>query len=172
VLLLEDVTVDIGGQRLLDRVRLAVRRGERFGVVAPTPGEQATILSLLAGRRAPTAGRVRIDGLDPVDDAELLTGRVAEDPQEPGTADVLLVTTPPTSAAAWSSATRADDDAGTPHAPRPTVLLVTADAAQARAVCDRVAVLADGRVVATFPTSANPHTHNHTHRPPTTRSTS
>jgi len=176
VLLLEDVTVEVGDRRILDRVRLAVRRGERFGVVAPTTGEQATILSLLAGRRAPTAGRVRIDGLDPVGDAELLTGRVAEDPQGPVTADVLLVTTPTTSMAAWPWARRtadgaadgAADRAAANEAPDPTVLMVTADAARAREACDRVAVLADGRVVATFEAGSS----NHTPRPTNTRSTS
>lgn len=172
MLLLEDVTVEVGDRRILDRVRLAVRRGERFGVVAATPGEQATILSLLAGRRAPTAGRVRIDGLDPVGDAEVLTGRVAEDPQGPVTADVLLVTTPTTSMVAWPWARRtadgaADVDAAS-EAPEPTVLMVTADAARAREACDRVAVLADGRVVATFEAGSN----NHTPRPTNTRSTS
>lgn len=171
MLLLEDVTVEVGDRRLLDRVRLAVRRGERFGVVASSSGEQAAILSLLAGRREPTAGRVRIDGLDPVEDAELLTGRVAEDPQGAGSADVLLLTTPGPSLAAWPWARAAGGRDAVPAAPHPTVLLVTADAAQARAVCDRVAVLADGRVVATFETDSGSHRTN-PNRPPITRSMS
>ena len=168
MLLLEDVIVEIGDRRILDRVRLAVRRGERFGVVATTTAEQDTILSLLAGRRAPTAGRVRIDGLDPVEDAELLTGRIAEDPQAPPTADVLLVTTAATSMSVWPWPPGAAGGAAAPQPPHPTVLLVTATPAQARETCDRVAVLAHGRVVATFETGSS----THTTRPSTTRSTS
>jgi energy-coupling factor transporter ATP-binding protein EcfA2 len=77
VLLLEDVTAEAAGRRVLDGFDLAVRRGERFGVVCDDDTGLRTLVELLAGHRSPLHGRVRVDGLDPVRDDALLTGRIA-----------------------------------------------------------------------------------------------
>jgi ABC-type transport system involved in cytochrome bd biosynthesis fused ATPase/permease subunit len=77
VLLLEDVTAEAAGRRVFDGLDLAVRRGERFGVVCDDQATMQAIVELLAGHRRPTRGRVRVDGIDPVRDAALLTGRIA-----------------------------------------------------------------------------------------------
>jgi ABC-2 type transport system ATP-binding protein len=49
----------------VDDLTLTVRRGEVFGVLAEDAGVRSTVLSLAAGRRHPSAGRVRILGRDP-----------------------------------------------------------------------------------------------------------
>jgi energy-coupling factor transporter ATP-binding protein EcfA2 len=65
VLLLEDVVVDVDGRRVLDRVSLVVPRGTHAVVVTDDELGGQLVLQLLAGVRTPTAGRVRVDGLDP-----------------------------------------------------------------------------------------------------------
>jgi ABC transport system ATP-binding/permease protein len=65
---LEAVTAHVPGDAsrvLLDAVSLGVGRGERIGVVGLNGGGKTTLLDILAGRRAPQAGRVsRVGGLN------------------------------------------------------------------------------------------------------------
>ncbi len=49
-------------RRALDRVTLAIRPGERVGVVGHTGSGKSTLVQLLAGLSAPTAGRVLLGG--------------------------------------------------------------------------------------------------------------
>ena len=76
MLLLEDLTIPADDRRWLEGVDLVVRRGERYGLVVSDRVVRAAIVALLAGHTAPERGRVRVDGLDPVVDADLLRGRV------------------------------------------------------------------------------------------------
>ncbi len=84
---LEDVTVVLGGQRVLNGFELAVGRGERVLLVGPPGCGKTTVLRCVLGFVVPASGRVLIDG-------ELVTARtvwalrrklayVAQDP-EPG----------------------------------------------------------------------------------------
>jgi NitT/TauT family transport system ATP-binding protein len=59
---LEEVSLDLGGARILDRVSLAIGAGEALCLVGPSGGGKSTILNLLAGLVAPTSGRVVFDG--------------------------------------------------------------------------------------------------------------
>jgi putative ABC transport system ATP-binding protein len=59
VLQYHDGTRDV---RAVDGVDLAVRRGEFVGLVGPSGSGKSSLLFLLAGLRAPTAGRVRLLG--------------------------------------------------------------------------------------------------------------
>jgi ABC-type multidrug transport system ATPase subunit len=160
VLLLEGVIAEAGTRRVLDGLDLAVPRGDCFGVVSTDPDTRRALIGLLAGRRAPTAGRVRIDGLDPVRDAEVLTGRVVVDttassaqPSDEGGADVWLVLDEGEAAlaAADERAARAARLRRVCRGPHRTVLLATDDRPSAEAVCDRVAVLVRGRLSAPAP---------------------
>jgi ABC-type glutathione transport system ATPase component len=136
VLLLEGVAAEADGRRVLDGLDLAVRRGERFGVVGHDDVALRTLVALLAGERTPTAGRVRVDGLDPVRDAELLAERllVEVDAWPPGSTLALIARFVP----------RHLD-------PHRTVLLATSDPGLASAVCDRMTVLTAGRATALVP---------------------
>jgi ABC-type glutathione transport system ATPase component len=136
VLLLEGVTAEADGRRVLDGLDLAVRRGERFGVVGDDHAALQTLIALLAGERTPTTGRVRVDGLDPVRDAELLAERlvVEVDAWPPGSTLVLVERFVPRHLDLHR-----------------TVLLATSDPGLASALCDRMTVLTAGRAMALVP---------------------
>jgi ABC-type dipeptide/oligopeptide/nickel transport system ATPase subunit len=176
VLLLEDVTVETGGRRVLDHVDLAVRRGERFGVVAADPAARAAIVGLLAGHTAPTAGRVRVDGLDPSRSGPERASRVrllrlhrrdvipiGRDGSEPAV-DVWLLDVHHDAVEAVPELLA--DLARLPAPHPPTVLLVTADERLATGVCDRVAVVVAGAATEVPVTSRRT-----TSLPPTTTTT-
>ncbi|MBX3229979.1 MAG: ABC transporter ATP-binding protein [Labilithrix sp.] len=63
---LEHVSLRLGDTSILDDVTLAVGPGEALCLVGPSGGGKSTILNLLAGLVAPTAGRVTFDGA-PID---------------------------------------------------------------------------------------------------------
>jgi ATP-binding cassette subfamily C protein len=58
-----------GAPLALDRVSLAIRRGESIGIVGPTGAGKSTLVDVLLGLLAPTSGRVLIDGA-PLDGRE------------------------------------------------------------------------------------------------------
>jgi putative ABC transport system ATP-binding protein len=67
VLELEQVTKEYPGSppvRALDRVSLAVAAGELTGVVGPSGSGKTTLLHLMGTLDGPTAGTVRVTGLD------------------------------------------------------------------------------------------------------------
>ena len=142
MLLLEDVTVSAGEGRVLEALDLVVRRGETYGAVAADPTVRRAVIELLLGRSVPAHGRVRVDGLDPVVDAELLAGRVGvadlhlEDTVLDPAVDVVLVEAaadrpPQLERLVHHSGTRGQRS-------RATVLVLTDDRALAEWHCDRV----------------------------------
>jgi iron complex transport system ATP-binding protein len=77
------VTVDRGGQRVLDGVALTARPGELVGLVGPNGAGKTTLLRTINGTLTPAAGTVRVDG-DAVTDlsARERSRRVATVPQD------------------------------------------------------------------------------------------
>ena len=63
-LLAESVTKDFSGLRALDAVSLRLRRGEVLGLIGPNGSGKTTLINVISGFLRPTAGRVRIDGVD------------------------------------------------------------------------------------------------------------
>jgi ATPase subunit of ABC transporter with duplicated ATPase domains len=59
VLTFEAVTLDIGGRRVLGKLDLLVRSGERVAIAGANGSGKTTLLRLAAGRVAPTTGSVR-----------------------------------------------------------------------------------------------------------------
>jgi branched-chain amino acid transport system ATP-binding protein len=64
VLDLEGLSKHFGGVRAVDGVDLSVARGEILGLIGPNGSGKSTIVNLICGLFAPTAGRIVFDGAD------------------------------------------------------------------------------------------------------------
>src|SRR5687768_4223157 len=64
VLELKALTKHFGGVRAVDGVDLAVSEGEILGLIGPNGSGKSTIVNLICGLFAPTAGQVRFRGAD------------------------------------------------------------------------------------------------------------
>ncbi len=76
MLLLEGLTRDFGTVRAVDHLDLGVRRGEVLGLLGHNGAGKTTTIRLVAGLLTPTAGRVRMDGLNPVTDGVAVRRRL------------------------------------------------------------------------------------------------
>jgi len=62
---LDGVTQDAGDRRLWNDLSFTIERGEFVAVLGPNGAGKTTLARLLLGLSEPTAGRVRVDGIDP-----------------------------------------------------------------------------------------------------------
>lgn len=56
LLAVQDLSLDLGGRRILDRVNLHLRSGETLGVTGPNGGGKSSLLKVLLGIHQPTVG--------------------------------------------------------------------------------------------------------------------
>lgn len=63
-------------------IDLAITEGEVFGLLGPNGAGKTTTIEALVGLRAPTEGRVRVLGLDPVAERDPIRRTVAVQPQK------------------------------------------------------------------------------------------
>ncbi len=59
---LDEVSVELGGRRILERLTFLVTNGVRVGLVGPNGSGKTTLLRVLTGELAPTAGEVKRAG--------------------------------------------------------------------------------------------------------------
>jgi ABC-2 type transport system ATP-binding protein len=73
-------------ERAIDALRsvtLQVGKGEIFGLLGPNGAGKTTLIRLLTGSSRPTAGAVRVLGLDPVHDSKAVRREIGYMPQAP-----------------------------------------------------------------------------------------
>jgi branched-chain amino acid transport system ATP-binding protein len=62
VLEVNDVSMSFGGLRAVDAVRFSVREHEVMGIIGPNGSGKTTMMNLISGALAPTAGAIVLDG--------------------------------------------------------------------------------------------------------------
>lgn len=62
VLSLQDVRLHFGGVRAIDGIDLEIRGGEVHGLIGPNGSGKTTMLNVISGYYAPTAGEIRLNG--------------------------------------------------------------------------------------------------------------
>ncbi|WP_159812983.1 ATP-binding cassette domain-containing protein [Actinomyces sp. zg328] len=78
----KDVTQRFGDLIALDSVSLEVRTGEILGIIGPNGAGKTTLLSRIEGLAKPTAGSIKVLGLNPSADAHALSLRTGVQPQQ------------------------------------------------------------------------------------------
>lgn len=65
IVTVDNVTVEIGGKKLLDAVSMSAHTGEVLGLIGPNGAGKSTLLNVLSGDVARSSGTVSINGHDP-----------------------------------------------------------------------------------------------------------
>lgn len=78
------LTQRFGDKTAVNNLTLAVKEGEVFGLVGPDGAGKTTVMRLLAGLMAPTAGGVWVYGCHTVNDSEQLRNHISYMPQRFG----------------------------------------------------------------------------------------
>lgn len=63
----KDLSLTIGGAKILDGINLSVAAGETLGVIGPNGAGKTTLFNLISGIRPPTRGRILLSGEDVTD---------------------------------------------------------------------------------------------------------
>ena len=79
-----EVTKDFGSIRALDHLNLNVQTGETFGLIGPNGAGKTTALRVIATLLLPTSGKVKVFGLDVVNDAAEVRKIITYLPEEAG----------------------------------------------------------------------------------------
>ncbi len=64
VMLMKDLSVELGSNKVLNEVNLSMCAGERLAIVGPSGAGKSTILRLLAGLVLPSKGSLKISGIE------------------------------------------------------------------------------------------------------------
>jgi len=60
---MKDLSIELGSNKVLNKVNLAMNAGERLAIVGPSGSGKSTILRLLAGLLLPSSGSLQISGI-------------------------------------------------------------------------------------------------------------
>ncbi len=64
VIWMKDLSIKLGSNKVLNKVNLSMRAGERLAIVGPSGSGKSTILRLLAGLLWPSQGKLQIAGIE------------------------------------------------------------------------------------------------------------
>jgi ABC-2 type transport system ATP-binding protein len=82
VLVLDSVSKIYGSLIAVNQLSLEIYRGEIFGLLGPNGAGKTTTLEMAVGLRTPSAGSIRVLGLDPRKDRQQLVEQIGVQPQE------------------------------------------------------------------------------------------
>src|SRR5215831_17661082 len=91
IIVADQLTKWYGPRLAVDSVSLEVQAGEVMGLLGPNGSGKTTILRILTGYLRPTSGTARIAGLDIIDDALAVKGRVGYVPEDAPLYDAMRV---------------------------------------------------------------------------------
>jgi NitT/TauT family transport system ATP-binding protein len=77
VVVLQNVTKQYGRGVVVDNLSLNVGAGEIVALLGQTGAGKSTILNMVMGHVGPTSGEVRVEGIDPLKNGNMLRGRIA-----------------------------------------------------------------------------------------------
>src|SRR5438552_12223619 len=75
-IVVDNFSKSYGSRRVVDSLQFTVHRGEVFALLGPNGAGKTTTVETLEGYRSPSAGVVRVLGLDPVRDHAALMPRI------------------------------------------------------------------------------------------------
>lgn len=86
---IENLSKDYGKLRALNKIMLNVPEGTIYGLAGPNGAGKTTLIKALVGALKPTAGSVKVLGLDPLRDKWKLRRQIGYMPQTPALYDDL-----------------------------------------------------------------------------------
>src|SRR6184192_2652193 len=75
-IVVDNFSKSYGSHRVVDQLHFTVHRGEVVAVLGPNGAGKTTTVETLEGYRRPTAGTVRVLGLDPIADRAAVVPRI------------------------------------------------------------------------------------------------
>jgi ABC-2 type transport system ATP-binding protein len=91
IIFTKGLTRHFGAVHAVEKVELAIKRGEIFGLVGPDGAGKTTIMRMLAGVLLPDEGEIRLAGVDVVANPEKAKARLSYMPQHFGLYEDLTV---------------------------------------------------------------------------------
>jgi ABC-2 type transport system ATP-binding protein len=83
-IVVDNFSKSYGSNRVVDHLQFTVQRGEIFALLGPNGAGKTTTVETLEGYRTPDKGSVRILGLDPIRQAQMLKPRIGVMLQQDG----------------------------------------------------------------------------------------
>lgn len=83
-IVVENFSKSYGSRRVVDRLSFTVQSGEIFALLGPNGAGKTTTVETLEGYRIPDEGTIRVLGLDPIRQAQLLKPRIGVVLQQDG----------------------------------------------------------------------------------------
>ncbi len=83
-IVVENFSKSYGSNRVVDQLQFTVQRGEIFALLGPNGAGKTTTIETLEGYRSPDQGKVRVLGLDPINESKKLKPQIGVMLQQDG----------------------------------------------------------------------------------------